>query len=283
MTKAAHRSFDELKGEIARRHSEQSGRLRQIGEYVLAHPNEVALGTVSVLAQKIGVQPSAVVRFASSLGFSGFTEMQQVFRARLVNAATPSYRERIAVLRGLAGPPHAEGVSSILARFIGDEVSALEALFAAVPEPLLARGVDILAAADTIYVMAQGRSFTVAYYLDYALSRLDVRSRLFDGVGGLIHQRARVVSPKDALLAVSFKDYAPETIRVAEELSARGVPVVAITDTPLASITRVADVAFAIGEGSDRLFQSMAAPMCLAQTLVVALGHRLTEHSGAAA
>lgn len=68
------------------------------------------------------------------------------------------------------------------------------------------------------------------------------------------------------MLAVSFKDYAPETIRVAEELSAR-----------------VADVSFAVGEASDRLFQSLAAPTCLAQMLVVALGHRLAEHSGAAA
>lgn len=282
MSEAVHRSFDELKGEIARRHADLSGRLRQIAEYALQHPNEVALGTVSALSKKIGVQPSAMVRFANSLGYSGFTDMQQVFRARLVNAATPSYRERIAALRSRGGRRTVEDPSSILAQFIEDDVAALEGLYRAIPEDNLLQAIDILAAANTIYVMAQGRSFTVGYYLDYALARLDVPCRLFDGVGGLIHQRTRVVSASDALVVISFKDYAPETVRVGRDLAARGVPVVAITDTALAPVASFADVTFEVGEGKHRLFRSLAAPLCLAQTLVVALGHRLTEQAGSA-
>jgi DNA-binding MurR/RpiR family transcriptional regulator len=30
------------------------------------------------------VQPSALVRFANALGYRGFSEMQQIFRGRLV-------------------------------------------------------------------------------------------------------------------------------------------------------------------------------------------------------
>ena len=41
------------------------------------------------------VPPSAIVRFAHALGFGGFTEMQQVFRSRLVAGAGGG--------RGLAG------------------------------------------------------------------------------------------------------------------------------------------------------------------------------------
>lgn len=275
------RSFDALKSEIARRHPDLSGRLRQIAEFALSHPNDVALGTVSALAKKIGVQPSAMVRFANSLGYSGFTDMQQVFRARLVDAAaSPSYRERIAALRGRVEHPgrsRPDQPASILERFIEDDIASLEELYRLTRQEDLDRAVEILAGARTVYVMAQGRSFTVGYYLDYALSRLDLPSRLFDGVGGLVRQRSRTVTPDDAVVLVSFRDYARETVEVGRDLAARGVPIIAVTDTALSPIAGLAEVVFEVGEGRHRLFRSLAAPLCLAQTLVVALGHRLAE------
>ena len=48
-----------------------------------------------------GVQPSALIRFANALDFGGFTEMQQVFRARLLERSG-SYRERIDAACGAA-------------------------------------------------------------------------------------------------------------------------------------------------------------------------------------
>ncbi|WP_247968021.1 MurR/RpiR family transcriptional regulator [Bradyrhizobium sp. 195] len=70
-------SYDELRGAIAQRHRALSGRLQQIAELVLDHPTDVALGTVAEVAQRSGVPPSAIVRFAHALGFGSFTEMQR--------------------------------------------------------------------------------------------------------------------------------------------------------------------------------------------------------------
>lgn len=92
-------SYDELRGAIAQRHRALSGRLQQIAEFVLDHPTDVALGTVAEVAQRSGVPPSAIVRFAHALGFGGFTEMQQVFRSRLVAGVAPSYKARLARMK----------------------------------------------------------------------------------------------------------------------------------------------------------------------------------------
>jgi DNA-binding MurR/RpiR family transcriptional regulator len=274
-------TYEELAAQIARRHDELSDRLRTIAAFAVQHPNEMALGTVSVLANRIGVQPSAIVRFANSLGYDGFTEMQQVFRAKLVGPTLPSYRERIAVLRRARDGEDSVGApADVLAEFVADDVASLEALYAAVPFERFDRALALLAEAETIYLMAQGRSFPVAYYLDYGLCRLDLRSHLLDGVGGLPLQRVRAVTPQDVLIAVSFKDYARETVEVAGELAGRGVPVIAITDNPLGPFARMADVSFEIGEPRNRPFRSLVAPICLAQSLVVALGHRLAVRQG---
>ena len=94
-----HETYEALRAEIARRHPRFSDRLQVIAEFALDHPTDMALGTVAEVAQRAKVQPSAIVRFARALGYGGFTEMQQVFRSRLVASVAPSYQERIAGLR----------------------------------------------------------------------------------------------------------------------------------------------------------------------------------------
>src|SRR5258705_10142277 len=96
MDKAAARmTYDELRGAIAQRHRALSGRLQQIAEFALDHPTELALGTVAEVAERSGVPPSAIVRFAHALRFGGFTHMQQVFRSRLMAGVAPSYKPRL--------------------------------------------------------------------------------------------------------------------------------------------------------------------------------------------
>ena len=238
----------------------------------------MALGTVSVLSQRIGVQPSAMVRFANSLGYDGFTEMQQVFRTRLTGPTLPSYRERIAALRRAGDGETTVGApADVLAGFVADDIASLESLYGAIPFDRLDRAISLMAEAQTIYLVAQGRSFPVAYYLDYGLCRLDLRSHLVDSIGGLPLQRVRAVTPRDAAVIVSFRDYSREVVEIASDLATRKVPLIVITDHPLGPYARLATVSFEVGEAKHRPFRSLVAPICLAQSLVVALGHRLAE------
>src|SRR3546814_17004322 len=74
-----------------------SRRLQQIARYVLDHPNEVALETLAVIAQRADVQPSAIVRFAKGFGFAGASQMQRLFRDGLLseNAELRSEERRV--------------------------------------------------------------------------------------------------------------------------------------------------------------------------------------------
>jgi len=270
--------YDELRATIAKRHGELSDRLRRIAEFAVQHPNEMALDTVASLAQRIGVQPSSIIRFANSFGFDGFSQMQLVFRSRLVADAAPSYRERIASMprdrRANGAKPSAE--SAVLEKFVADDIAALEGLRGQVPARLLENAADLLATAETVFLVGQGRSFPVAYYLQYGLSRLDLRAYLVDGIGGTLARHARMARKRDAIVAISFKDYSQDVVAAVAEAAARKVPLIAITDSPLSPIARYATICFEIAEPSDRPFRSLVAPICLAESLVVALGRRVT-------
>lgn len=277
---AAPPTYEELREEIARRHDELSDRLQRIAVFAVEQPNEVALNTVSALAGAIGVQPSSIVRFANAFGYEGFSEMQRVFRSHLVAEVSPGYRARFASAQANHRRAAETDPASILMREVADDTAALGELGRIVEPRQIQRTVGLLANAQTIYLVAQGRSFPVAHYLAYALGRLELRAHLIDGVGGTTRIVGGMATADDAMLAVSFRDYSPDVVAVVDAASGRGIPVVSITDSPLSPISAPAKISFEIPGTPERAFRSLVAPIALAQTIVIALGHHLTADRG---
>ncbi|MCW5704853.1 MAG: MurR/RpiR family transcriptional regulator [Bradyrhizobium sp.] len=264
-------SYDELRGTIAQRHRALSGRLQQIAEFVLDHPTDVALGTVAEVAQRSGVPPSAIVRFAHALGFGGFTEMQQVFRNRLVAGEAPSYKARLARMKGEEKSVLGRKPMAVLSRFVSEAQSALVTLSQSVHARELDAATAILTKARDIYLLGLGGSFPVATHLAYVLRKLGHRVVLLDGIGGSIHEQSHAATSEDALVAISFRNYYPDTARLFPELVARRVPTISITDSLLSPIVQGASVVFEIQDMPEPALRTLVAPMCLVQALAIGL------------
>ncbi|MDX2203623.1 MAG: MurR/RpiR family transcriptional regulator [Hyphomicrobiaceae bacterium] len=264
-------AYDALRSEIARRHADFSDRLKTIAEFALEHPTEMALGTVAEVAGRAKVQPSAIVRFAHALGYAGFSEVQQVFRSRLVASVAPTYKERIAGLRRDGRFRDASTPHGVLARFASQGMASLESLQSGIREKDLARAIQLIGASDVIYVLGLGGSFPVALHLTYVLRKLGRRVILLDGLGSALEEQAVAATPRDALIAVSFKSYNRDTARIFPELVSRGLPAVSITDSLLSPIVDGAKVVFEIPDMPEAALRTMVAPMCLAQSIAVGL------------
>jgi DNA-binding MurR/RpiR family transcriptional regulator len=268
------RDYEQLQAEITRRFPALSRQLQRIARFTLERPQDVALDTVAAAAAKADVQPSAMVRFAQALGFEGYSDMQRLFRDRLVQRSL-SYRERIVAMKraepGLSRP------KAVLHDFVTDSINHLSHLEEHVDPTRLERAVKLLAGARHIHVLAQRRAFPVACYLAYGLGQLELAVTLMDGVGGMVREQARALRTDGALIAISFRNYSPDVIEIAADAHRRGVPVLVITDTELSPLARSATVAFDLGDASDRPFRSLVEPLCLAQALVVSVGHEIAE------
>lgn len=264
-------SYDELRGAIAARHRALSGRLQQIAEFVLDHPTEVALGTVAEVAERSGVPPSAIVRFAHALGYGGFTEMQQVFRSRLVAGVAPSYKARLARMKHEEKSILGRKPAAVLGRFVAEAQSALVTLSQSAHAREMDAATAILAKARDIYLLGLGGSFPVATHLAYVLRKLGRRVVLLDGIGGSIHEQSHPAGTNDALVAISFRNYYPDTARLFPELVGRGVPAISITDSLLSPIVEGAKVVFEIQDMPEPALRTLVAPMCLVQALAISL------------
>jgi len=201
-------SFEQLQGVIAANYQGLSRRLRQLAEYALAHPDDMALETIAVIAARAEVPPSSLIRFAKALGYEGFTDMQRLFRERLLERR-PSYGERIKVLRARHEGAGVAAAAEMLDKFARAAAAALEQVPENLPAQLLDQATEVLASAEVIHVVGQRRAFPVAAYLSYLLSQLERRSQLLDSVGGMLVQQARAIRAADALLAVSYRPMRP--------------------------------------------------------------------------
>lgn len=239
-------------------------RLRDCADYFAANHERIAVSTVAEIAQGAGVSPSAVMRFAQAMGFSGYAELQRMFRAALTSPR-PDYESRLRTLQaGGAGSP-----AALLAEFVESGRRSLGNLAATIDPRSLDMAVTRLARAGTIHLIGLRRSFPVASYFAYTFEKMAIAAQLHDQVGGLTG--AAAVRPGDAVLAVTFNPYVPATVAFAEAAIDRGAAVVAITDPGLSPMRRLDAVALLVDEIDFGAFRPLAATMTLAISLAVAI------------
>jgi DNA-binding MurR/RpiR family transcriptional regulator len=264
------KTLETLRGDIVRRYEELSPRLQQVAKYVLENPNDMALQTLAVIAERSEVQPSTIVRFAKTFGYEGASDMQELFKDEmLTQAPSPSYAERIRQFSRRAGAAGALAPQDVMHEFADSNILALEHLKSSVRKADLERAVDLIAAANAVYIVGLRRSFPVASYLAYALRHVDKRAYLLDGVAGMLAEQSTMLTSKDLLIAISFQPYAAETVEIVGSTREQKARIIAITDSRLSPIAAASDLVFEIKDAEVRQFRSLTASLCLAQSLVI--------------
>lgn len=240
-------------------------RLRQCAEYIAANPDRIAVSTIAELSAGADVQPSAFMRFCQELGFSGFSQMQKLFRDDYPQKWS-DYGTRLAKLR----EQHADNPAALLAEFVEAGRMSLENLMQTIKPEELEHAVKLLSNAKTIHIAGFRRAFPVASYLSYAFEKMNVPSILHSGIGNLSSEH--MFAKGDALIAITFAPYSQETVDLAQKADEAGIDIVAMTDrmtSPLAEFHAKPLQVLEIDVGD---FRTLSATTTLATTLAVAVG-----------
>jgi len=268
VTPAAPRDFDSLRAIVGRELPSLPKRLSQVGKYALEHPDEIAFGTAASIAAAAHVQPSTLVRFAHQFGYEGFSDLQRVFRERLRDRPSP-YAERLRTIRERRHGARPE--IEILDGFLGAASRSIDKLAEGINPTRFRRSVEILARAETIYLIARRRSFPLTSYMAYGFSKLGVRTHLVNSPTAIDPEIAAMATARDAAIAVSFTTYSAETVALAKVIAQAGAPLVAITDSSFSPLTEVATEWLEVAETDHAGFRSLSASMALCMALTVAV------------
>ena len=245
-------------------------RLNECAVYVATHPERIAVSTVAELAKGAGVQPSTFIRFCRLMGFSGFSDMQRLFRQDYAKR-WPDYQTRLKSLHEGGG----DSAGALLAEFVEAGRHSVETLTQSVDPAALDRAAEVLSTARIIHLVGYRRAFPVVGYLSYAFEKMDIPAVLSTGVGNLGTQN--LLAPGDAMIAVSFAPYTEQTLTQAHEANEQGLPVVAITDLVTSPLLRFKSAALLVNEIEVGAFRTLSATLTLAMVLAVAIGARRSD------
>lgn len=255
--------YNELRARVVSRYPLLSQQQQAIATFALAEPETMAMETAEQLARRLDVQPSALVRFAHALGYQGFRELKQLYKAQLIFTSART--------RNGGTPAHdigSDAFADALARG-KDDLDRLERAF---DHDAFAAAVRALRDAPAIYVTAQHLAYPFAALFAWSLIEAGRQCNFLDNTGGFALPQSRLAGPDDVLLAISVAPYQPSVVQAANAHAGRGGKVVAITDTALSPLAASASVLIELPAAEQQGIRSLAGLTCMAQALAAAVG-----------
>lgn len=257
---------------LAERFEMMPPRLQTAARFVLDHPKDVALLSMREQAQLAGVSHSTMMRLARWIGLDGYEDMRALYAKALREADQFGERERYQAESSADGGYSEVGsltdtLAAQVAR-LGDYGNAVQ-LFAAA---------ETLAGARHLYSLGLRRELPVAQHFSSMLSALANRVSLLDAAGARGIDALRGAGKGDAMLVVGMSPYARTTIEIAQHAARRGVAIVAITDSNVSPLARLAQHCIVVTLHSRSFFQSITPALAAAEALVALIAPRLDTH-----
>jgi DNA-binding MurR/RpiR family transcriptional regulator len=124
-----------------------------------------------------------------------------------------------------------------------------------------------LAAARRVYCLGLRSSHAAAWHLHYVLSLIGDKSIQLDGVAATGTDALANAKADDVLFVTSVLPYTRLAIELSEYAAARGVPIVAITDSEVAPLASLARHVVVVPTDSPSFFHAMSPAFVVAEIL----------------
>lgn len=211
----------------------------QVARSVLAELEGVPFEALQALAHRSGTSDATVMRFCTSLGFSGFQEFKTTLTAELID-------------RGLPRPATDRDADRYAERLVDD----LRRTIAAVPQDTLTAVAERIATSRTTVVVGLAGSGSVAEILASGLLGLNVpATRASDRVA--IERWSSMLDERDVLVGISHSGAAAEVHAAVGRARARGAFTVVVTNADRGPLAIGADAAL-VTSVTDTLLGSNA-------------------------
>jgi DNA-binding MurR/RpiR family transcriptional regulator len=236
---------------------------RRVGRALLADYPSAGLGSAARLAERAEVSPPTVLRFAQSLGYEGFTDLQVALRAEL------SARSNGPITRLPDAPPGGGGLlDRLLAQARAQNERASETL-AALPNSALEAAVTLLSdTGRTVYLHGGRFSHLLAVHLAMHLEQLRPGVRVLADPDGADLGAMLELSRTDVVVLFDYHRYQRSAADLASRVHRAGATVLLITDDLACPVAPEAEVVLAASSTVGTAYQSMAAGFLLTELLV---------------
>ena len=235
-----------------------------IANYILQSYDKAAFMTASKLGKTVNVSESTVVRFAAELGFDGYPSMQKTLQEMIRNKLTSIQRVEVSNER--------IGNQDIMTMVMHSDIEKIRLTLDETDRASFNKAVMDIAQANKIDILgvrsASVLSDFISFYFRFMIDNVicvDTTS-ISEVFEQIFH-----ISSEDVFIGLSFPRYSKRTIKAMQFAKDRGAKVIAITDSKVSPLTKIADVSLLAKSDMASFVDSLVAPLSLVNALIVAV------------
>ena len=244
---------------------------RRLAALITDDPTAVAFATVADIAGRVDVSGPTVVRFATKLGFDGYsglqTHAQQSVAAQL-RRPTDRHRQDTILHEGVSDDSWGQRRAAA--------IGSVDAVFQSVtPEQIRSLATPIAASSGRVWIVSSGAASPAAHVLESELSLLRPGVRQIQGSGAQVAADLLDSAAGDVVVAIDTPRYEARIVETVRWLADVGAVVVAITDGPLSPLASLADTWCRVDVHAVGPFDSALPTLTVVELLVAEVAHQL--------
>lgn len=235
-----------------------------IASFVMDHFDRAAFMTAARLARELGISESTVVRFAASLGFSGYQEFQ--------NGLAICVRDRLSGEEKGLEAYYGRSRSEILTSVMNADAQRILKTMENVDASSFEMAVDLILKSEYAYVCGFSKNEPLAMVLASYL-RLARRNVILitKGDEDEVREQLLYAGEKDCLIAFQCAGESKKTMKAVELMNGKGAKAVIFTDEPVIPSEEGGVLTLIAGSEKLSVVDSLTAPLSLVNALIVAL------------
>src|SRR5262245_663448 len=234
---------------------------RRLAQVVLESPEQIAFGTVAELATRAQTSGASVVRFANTLGFDGFSALQESIQADLGRRLRPA----TARIRAPAVPHLLDQAADV-------EAANVHATLGAIDRRRFRRAVQLLSdPARTVSILVGEASSGIGHQIAAELSMLRTGVQHLHGNEVRVRRLLAGLARQDVVLALDIGRYDRWLVDALTAARAYGPTIVGISDAPASPVARLSSIHFLVRAEGVGPFDSYVGALALLDTLVAAV------------
>ncbi len=253
---------------IKQRYHELSASQKNLAEFILENNDKAAFLTASRLGALVHVSESTVIRFAITLGYNGYPELQEDLQDNL-----RSKLNMVSRFKDTDAVPDVDSSAHILRHDIANLTKTLNELNTGA----FTSAVDEIFKARRIYVVGQRSAHCLAVFLAFYLEMLGKDTRVVPLGISSIFEQFMDIKEGDLVIGISFPRYTRKTLEGLEFAKKQGASTLAITDSVVSPLAQLADITLFVESDMGSFIESLTAPLSVINALVTAVGRKQKE------
>lgn len=242
-----------------------------IADFFLEHLDTLPFKRLEELADQIGVSTTSIIRFARSIGYQGYGDMQQDLQQSILG--------KVSLPERLKSSVQVEKEDHLLLQTFQADVDNIQETLSVLSEAVLAEAVSAIVHARSVYIIGTRGNFSVAHYLGYRLGQIKPGVHLVDGVSLAYPEQVIGIQQEDVCIAFLTPRYSRMTANLVSWIKRKSVKVILFAKAGNSEIHPYGDIILPCQTTGVSYKSSLTALFCVCNYLLAAVAMQDHDHA----